>query len=126
MYHRGNFGSAMTDKPDSGDSSDRPPQRFATRIPGDGWEALVAGIAAPVRVIRLSRIGIELETEASLEAGTRYPIRLTHAGKTTSTTFYVLRSPEHANGARKYRTAGLFVETLDRDDLPAMIPPSSP
>ena len=116
----------MTDKPDSGDSPERPPQRFATRIPGDGWEALVTGIPEPVRVIQLSRIGIELETEASLEAGTRYPIRLKHGGRTTSTTFYVLRSPEQANGARrKYRTAGLFVETLDRDDLPAMIPPSS-
>jgi hypothetical protein len=116
----------MTDHRDPGDPPGRPPQRFATRIPGDGWEAFVGRMPEPVRVRRLSRIGIELEMESPLEAGSRYPIRLTHAGKTTATTFYVLRSPEHAHGARRtYRVAGLFVETLERDDLPAMIPPSS-
>jgi hypothetical protein len=116
----------MTDQRDPSDPSGRPPQRFATRIPGDGWEAFVAARPEPVRVIRLSRIGIELETESPLEAGSRYPIRLAHAGKTTATTFYVLRSPEHPHGARRtYRVAGLFVETLDREDLPAMIPPAS-
>jgi hypothetical protein len=116
----------MTDERDPRDSSERPPQRFATRIPGDGWEAFVGGMAEPVRVLRLSRIGIELESEVLLEAGTRYPIRLRHAGKTTTTTFYVLRSPERGkDGKRVYRLAGLFVETLDRDDLPAMIPASS-
>lgn len=115
----------MTDETDASDASERP-QRFATRIPGEGWEALIEGVPEPVRVVRLSRIGIELETETALEPGTRYPIRLAHGGKTTSTTFYVLRSPEHANGERRtYRMAGLFVETLDRDDLPAMIPASS-
>jgi len=88
--------------------------------------AHVARKPEPVRVIRLSRIGIELEMESPLEAGSRYPIRLTHVGKTTSTTFYVLRCAEHTHGARRsYRVAGLFVETLERADLPGMIPPSS-
>jgi hypothetical protein len=113
----------MTDEEGSRKSTKRSRQRFAARIPGDRWEAQVRGIPTPVRVVRLSRTGIELETDKALDIGARYAIRLGHGGKTTDTTFYVLRCPEEKNGAKRtYRPAGLFVETLDRADLPAVIP----
>jgi len=37
----------------------------------------------------------------------------------------VLRCPAHRNGGERptYRPAGLFVETLERLDLPEVIPP---
>lgn len=117
----------MSPEDDPKGPAGRRPQRFATRISGESWDALVDGLAGDVRVLRISRIGIELETETSLETGARYPIRLTHAGETTRTTFYVLRCPERRNAAgTSYRPAGLFVETLDRDDLPALIPTHPP
>jgi len=113
----------MTDEESSRKSSKRSRQRFATRVPGDRWEAQIKGVPPPVRVVRLSRTGIELETDKALEVGARYSIRLGHGGKTTDTTFYVLRCPEEKNGEKRtYRPAGLFVETLDRADLPAVIP----
>ncbi len=103
----------------------RKPQRFAKRISGEGWVAAVKNVRGPIRVLKLSRIGLELETDAPLEGGARYPIELSHGGETTKTTFYVLRCPEHRNGGAQstYRPAGLFVETLERGDLPEMIPP---
>lgn len=104
---------------------ERMPQRFAKRISGDGWTAAVKKVPGPVRVLKLSRIGLELETHSPLEGGARYPIELSHGGETTRTTFYVLRCPEHRNGRERptYRPAGLFVETLERGDLPEIIPP---
>ena len=76
-----------------------------------------------VRVLEVSRIGIQLETGLALEAGARYRIQLTHNGETTKTIFYVLRCPRHGKGSgRVYRPVGLFAETLNRDDLPATIP----
>jgi hypothetical protein len=103
----------------------RKTQRFAKRISGEGWTASMKNLAGTVRVLKLSRIGIELETDSALEGGARYPIELTHAGETTRTTFYVLRCPEHRNGRDRatFRPAGLFVETLERHDLPEIIPP---
>ena len=117
----------MSEEDHPGRPPARKPQRFATRVSGESWDALVDGLAGAVRVLRISRIGIEIETDTGLEIGARYPIRLTHAGETTITTFYVLRCPEHRNAARTtFRPAGLFVETLDRDDLPALIPAHPP
>jgi hypothetical protein len=107
--------------PDAG----RKPQRFAKRISGEGWTAAVKSVRGPVRILKLSRIGLELETDSPLEGGARYPIELSHGGETTQTTFYVLRCPEHRNGREHstWRPAGLFVETLERRDLPEIIPP---
>jgi len=104
---------------------DRKPQRFAKRISGEGWSAAVKNVPGPVRVLKLSRIGLELETDSPLEGGARYRIELSHGGETTRTTFYVLRCPAHRNGGERptYRPAGLFVETLERLDLPEIIPP---
>ncbi|MGH7488735.1 MAG: hypothetical protein ACREMY_24510, partial [bacterium] len=77
----------------------------------------------PVRVLEISRIGIELETDSVLEVGARYGIGLTHHGETTKTDFYVLRCPRHGKGpGRVYRPAGIFAETLNRADLPDAIP----
>jgi hypothetical protein len=103
----------------------RKPQRFAKRISGEDWIAAVKNVPGPIRVLKLSRIGLELETGSRLEGGARYPIELSHGGETTRTTFYVLRCPEHRNGKQTptYRPAGLFVETLERRDLPEIIPP---
>jgi hypothetical protein len=111
-----------------GPEASRKPQRFAKRISGDGWLAAVKNVRGPVRVLKLSRIGLELETDSPLEGGARYSIELSHAGETTKTTFYVLRCPEHRNGSERstYRPAGLFVETLERRDLPEIIPPHHP
>jgi hypothetical protein len=99
-------------------------QRFAKRIPGEGWTAEIDGVDGDVRVLKVSRIGIEIETADPLETGARFPIRLTHGGETTRTTFYVLRCPERGNGRERpsWRPAGVFVETLDRRDLPEIIP----
>ncbi len=112
-------------KESGGSGSDRKPQRFAKRISGEGWTAAMNRVPGPVRVLKLSRIGLEIETDAPLEGGARYPIELSHGGETTRTTFYVLRCPEHRNGQErpKWRPAGLFVETLERRDLPEIIPP---
>ena len=116
----------MAQKSDGPETPGHLPQRFAKRISGEGWSADVQGVEGIVRVLKLSRIGLELETASSLEAGKRYPIHLTHGGETTRTTFYVLRCPEHHNGRERptYRPAGLFVETLERHDLPEIIPPN--
>jgi hypothetical protein len=115
----------MTEKKEPSETPARILQRFAKRISGAEWKAEVDGMEHPVRVLKLSRIGLEIETDAPLKTDGRYRIRLTHAGRTTSTIFYVLRCPEHGNGAaRIYRPAGLFVETLDRPDLPETIPDS--
>jgi len=115
----------MKDKEHPPETPGRKPQRFAKRISGEGWGAEIQGLPGTVRVLKLSRIGIEIETDAPLEGGARYPIHLTHGGETTRTTFYVLRCPEHRNGRERptYRPAGLFVETLERGDLPEIIPP---
>ncbi|HKB71915.1 MAG TPA: hypothetical protein VKH46_13795 [Thermoanaerobaculia bacterium] len=117
----------MTNEHEKSGATARTGQRFAKRISGEGWAAAIKGVRGDVRVLKVSRIGIEIETECPLENGGRYPIRLTHGGETTQTTFYVLRSPEHRNvHARQpltYRPAGVFVETLERRDLPEFIPP---
>ena len=117
----------MAEKSDGPPAPGYLPQRFAKRISGEGWNAEVQGVDGAIRVLKLSRIGLELETRSPLEGGKRYPIHLTHEGETTRTTFYVLRCPEHHNGreAPTYRPAGLFVETLERGDLPEIIPPST-
>ncbi|HWC66117.1 MAG TPA: hypothetical protein VG777_08540 [Thermoanaerobaculia bacterium] len=114
----------MTNEKDTPGTPEHGRQRFAKRVSGEGWTAEVAGVAGEVRVLKLSRIGIEIETVDPLESGARYPIRLTHGGETTRTTFYVLRCPEHRNGRERpsFRPAGLFVETLERTDLPEVIP----
>ena len=114
----------MTDTKDTPGAPEYGRQRFAKRVSGEGWTAEIAGVAGDVRVLKLSRIGIEIETAGSRESGARYPILLRHAGETTRTTFYVLRCPEHRNGHARstWRPAGLFVETLERADLPEIIP----
>ncbi len=117
----------MADKSDEPGTAGYFPQRFAKRISGEGWTADVSGVDGNIRVLKLSRIGLELETSSPLEGGKRYPIELTHGGETTRTTFYVLRCPEQRNGREPtWRPAGLFVETLDRGDLPEIIPASPP
>ena len=113
----------MTAKNQLPKTSARKPQRFATRVSGGQWKADIAGISGTVRVLEVSRTGIKLETQSALEVGDRYRIHLTHRGETTKTTFYVLRCPHHGTGAeRVYHPAGLFVETINRDDLPNVIP----
>ena len=115
---------AMTDEKNAPEAPGRIPQRFAKRISGEGWTAEVQGVSGEVRVLKLSRIGLEIETGSPLKGGARYPIRLTHGDETTSTTFYVLRCPEYHNGRDRttFRPAGLFSETLEREDLPEIIP----
>jgi hypothetical protein len=114
----------MKDQNDTPGTPEQGRQRFAKRVSGDGWSAEVDGVAGEVRVLKVSRIGIEIETAGPLESGARYPIRLAHGGETTRTTFYVLRCPEHRNGRGRstWRPTGIFVETLDRKDLPEIIP----
>jgi hypothetical protein len=113
----------MTEKKHTAEPPRHKSQRFAKRVSGAQWKAEVTGISESVRVLKLSRIGIELEIDSALEAGARYRIQLAHNGETTHTIFYVLRCPPHGQGtARVYRPAGLFVETLDRADLPETIP----
>ena len=117
----------MTEKSDGpGTPGGYFPQRFAKRVSGEGWSAVVPGVDGELRVLKLSRIGLELETQSPLEGGKRYPILLTHDDETTRTTFYVLRCPECHNGRERptYRPAGLFVETIERRDLPEIIPPN--
>lgn len=101
-------------------------RRFATRIPGEGWVARIAGVEAQIRVLDLSRIGIALEMDQALIPFQRYALELSGPGGTTRTQFYVLRCPEihRAGGARSYRPAGLFVATIPREDLPEAIPES--
>ena len=124
MYHRHEHTpDEMTQKKRTSEPPARKSQRFAKRVSGGQWKADVEGIAEPVRVLAISRIGIELETGSALEVGARYRIRLTHSGETTTTTFYVLRCPRRGKGsASVYRPAGLFAETLNRADLPDTIP----
>lgn len=105
----------------------RTPQRFATRVSGEEWQASIKNVSDPVRIVKVSRIGLELDTIAPLTAGGRYSIRLAHAGEITDTVFYVLRCAQ-IDGAPtpNFRSAGLFVETLSRKDLPEVIPDKHP
>jgi len=110
------------------DSTDDPrlAQRFATRVSGAEWSASVKGLEDPVTVRKLSRIGLEVETTTSLVPGARYMITLTHEGESTETVFYVLRCAREDGDPGRFRAAGLFVETLSRQDLPEIIPDSPP
>src|SRR5437016_14358330 len=95
MYHQEASPKAMNEEQKG---PPRTPQRFAARVSGDGWDAQIPGRSDRVRVLHISRIGLELESNTNLDTGGRYPIRLTHGGETTSTTFYVLRCPERRSG----------------------------
>jgi hypothetical protein len=113
----------MTEKKQTSERPAHKSQRFAKRVSGGQWNAEIVGITKPVRVVKVSRIGIELDSGSVLEVGARYRIHLTHNGETTKTTFYVLRCPHHGKGTeRVYRPVGLFAETLNRADLPETIP----
>ena len=99
-------------------------RRFATRIAGDGWTAVIPGFSGAIRVRDLSRIGIGLETSEPLTPYSRYPLELTGPAGTSELSFYVVRCDEDTgpDGNRVYLPGGLFIATIERSDLPEAIP----
>jgi hypothetical protein len=97
-------------------------RRSARRIPGEGFSARLEGVAGPVAVVNLSRMGIALETEQPLEAGQRCALELSGPAGIEHVDFYVVRCEPHgSNGHATYLSAGLFVEKLRRRDLPKVV-----
>jgi len=97
-------------------------RRSARRIPGEGFRAQIEGVAGPVAVVNLSRMGIALETDEPLEAGQRFALELIGPAGVEHVDFYVVRCEPHGNDGRPtFLTAGLFVEKLRRRDLPKVV-----
>jgi hypothetical protein len=99
-------------------------RRFSKRVPGKGWTARVPGWRGKLLVTNISPTGIALESSKPFQHDRRYPIVIDREGRATETQFYVVRCDEipEASPSRRFRSAGLFVTTLERPDIPAMIP----
>jgi hypothetical protein len=99
-------------------------RRFSKRTPGKGWTARIQGWRGKLLVTNISPTGIALESSKPFQPYRRYPVVLSREGRATETQFYVVRCDEiqEASPSRRFRSAGLFVTTLDRPDLPAAIP----
>lgn len=103
-------------------------RRFSKRMRGEGWSAKIQGWRGKLLVANISPTGIALESSKAFQQYRRYPITIDRGGRATETQFYVVRCDEiqEASPSRRFRSAGLFVTTIERPDLPAAIPTGRP
>jgi hypothetical protein len=103
-------------------------RRFSKRFPGKGWTARIQGWKGHLVVTDISPTGIALESSHPFPQDRRYQVVIEREGIATETQFYVVRCDEirEAIPSRRFRSAGLFVTTLERPDIPAVIPADRP